>query len=431
MPVVCRSFLPRVPLTSCFRRLISFTLTLVLVSLPVFAQTATMTFTPNPGSSSSEMEIVMPSTGTPRAASNARTTPQARRGGRSAARPAFQTPPPSPLAISGPTTLGLMTGGLDGTFAQIGSDIATVVGSPDLRVVALLGKGSLQNLGDLLNLRGVDLALVGADTTRFAEVNNIHPGLRSRVSYIAKLYDQEVHIIAGPEIRSLSDLAGKVVNADVAGSGTLITTTAIFEALGVPVKLANDTPSTGLEKLRRGEIAAAVYVIGKPGRLFATIPPNSGLHLVPVQASEALLQTYVPATLTRADYPSLIEEGDTVETIAVPVLLTAYNWPADSPRYRNLAAFSDLFFERFPSLLQPPHHAKWRDVNLRATVPSWTRAPYAQRWLDRSAAVLAASRVEREDFTKWADGIGLTNMTPAQHEQLFSLWKIGQRQPQR
>lgn len=421
MSVVCRSSLPRAASALRFRRLIApaFCVLFLLVFAPSFAQSPPAAFALEPGSNAPAAEESQP--------------PRPRRAAprRDGALVPVRTPPQAPLFIGGKPTLGLMTGGLEGTFAQIGSDIATVVDSPDLRVVALLGKGSLQNLDDLLNLRGVDLALVGADSTRFAETRNIHPGLRGWVSYIAKLYDQEVHVIGGPDIRSLADLAGKVVNADVAGSGTLITATALFEAFGIPVKLANDTPSLGLAKLRRGEIAAAVYVIGKPGRLFAAIPPNSGLHLVPVQASEALLQTYVPGTLTHADYPALVEEGSTVETISVPVLLTAYNWPPDSPRYQNLSTFSSLFFGHFEDLQQPPYHSKWLDVNLRATVPGWTRAPYAQQALDRTEAALAANRLEREEFNQWAAGIGLTNMTPAQSGQLLNLWRLGKKQAQR
>ena len=435
MPVVCRSLRPRSSSASRFQCLVPPLFCFVLVSFLVFApssfaQSPSAAFAPEAASGLPEAEDNSPPPRARHPASFGRAAAQARRDAAPVAQPTSQ-PPQRPLAIAGPTTLGLMTGGLDGTFAQIGSDITTVVGSPDLRVVALLGKGSLQNLGDLLNLRGVDLALVGADTARFAEARNIYPGLRGRLSYIAKLYDQEVHVIGGPEIRSLADLAGKVVNADVAGSGTLITATAVFEAFGLPVKLANDPPSVGLEKLKQGEISAVIYVVGKPGRLFSTISPNSGLHLIPVEASEALLQTYVPATLTSADYPALVKEGGTVETIAVPVLLTAYNWSPDNPRYQSLSAFSSLFFERFQNLLQPPYHAKWLDVNLRATVPGWRRAPYAQEALDRTEATMAANKAEKEGFTKWAAGIGLTDMTSTQHEQLLNLWKLGQKRSQR
>lgn len=350
---------------------------------------------------------------------------------------ALRTPPEAPLGINGTATLGMMTGGINGTFVQIGSDVAAVASSDKLRVVPLMGKGSLQNLADLLNLRGVDLALVAADSARAAEATSAYSALRSRVSYIAKLYDQEIHVLAGADIHALADLADKVVNVDVTGSGTAVTAPAVFDAMNLSVKLAYDIPAVALEKLKRGEIAALVYVNGKPSRLFGSIPANSGLHLIALPMSEPLLDSYVPATLTHADYPALTNDGETVETLAVPVLLTAYNWPQGTVRYQNLAAFTDLFFSRISDLLQPPYHQKWRDVNIRATVPGWTRAPYAQRWLDRAAAAQAAASpaqvaagFEREEFNEWAAGIGLTKITAAQSTQLFSLWRLRKSQSQ-
>jgi TRAP-type uncharacterized transport system substrate-binding protein len=340
-------------------------------------------------------------------------------------------PPPAPLAIDGPATLGLMGAQLGGTFLQIASDISVVVSAPNLRVVPLVGKGSLQNIGDLLNLRGVDLALVATDAARFAETRNLYPNLHAHVTYIAKLYDQELQIVAGPDIHSLADLAGKVVSADAVGAGTGITAETLFDILKIPAKITHDTPTVGVQKLMRGEVVAVMDTTGKPAQVFAAIPANSGLHLVAVPASEALLQIYLPASFTHADYPNLVPEGATVEAIAVPVLLVAYNWPADSPRYRNLALFTDFFFSHAAELLQPPFHPKWRDMNLRANVPGWTRAPYAQAWLDREAARTAAAtaastadRAEETAFTQWAASIGLTSMTPVQHAQLFSLWKL-------
>ena len=97
--------------------------------------------------------------------------------------------------------------------------------------------------------------------------------------------------------------------------------------------------------------------------------------------------------------------------------------------------FTDLFFSRLPDLQQPPYHEKWHDVNIRATVPGWTRAPYAQRWLDRTKAQAAApapvaTGFEKEAFNEWAAGLGFAKMTPAQSAQLFSLWRLRQSQGQ-
>ena len=341
-----------------------------------------------------------------------------------------------PPALNRAPVVGMITGELDGTYLQFGSDVSEVVTSDALRVMPLVGRGSVQNLGDLLYFRGVDLALLAADSVRAAETSKSYPGFRSRVTYLTKLYDEEVHVVAGADVHALADLAGKIVSVGAVGSGTSVTGPAIFEATKIAIKPEYETPGIALEKLKHGEIAAMVYLGGKPSKLLTAIPPNSGLHLLPLPSSETLLDTYIPATLTHADYPSLITEGEMVDTLAVPVLLTAYNWPVGTPQYKNLAAFTDTFFSRLPDFLKAPYHEKWRDVNLRARVPGWTRAPYAQQWLDHADAGAAAAPItvavgfDQEEFNEWASGIGLTKLTDVQKDELFRLWKLRRSQPQ-
>jgi hypothetical protein len=71
----------------------------------------------------------------------------------------------------------------------------------------------------------------------------------------------------------------------------------------------------------------------------------------------------MPATLTSKDYPNLIAEGDSVDTIAVPAVLAAYNWSPDTERSRRLALFVDAFFTKFPALQNPPFHPKWKEIS--------------------------------------------------------------------
>jgi hypothetical protein len=44
----------------------------------------------------------------------------------------------------------------------------------------------------------------------------------------------------------------------------------------------------------------------------------------------------LPAVLTSDDYPNLIEPGGRIDTIAVPTVLAAYNWPPNTERYGKL-----------------------------------------------------------------------------------------------
>lgn len=287
-------------------------------------------------------------------------------------------------ARSNAGTVGIISGGPDGTYVRIAADLAAVLDDGDsLRVLPILGKGSLQNISDILVLRGVDIGIVQSDVLAYARREKLLPGLDSLIQYIAKLYDEEVHVLARPEIGRVEDLAGKPVNVDVRGSGTAMTASLVLDALKVPVDARYDPQDTALERLRRGDIAALVYVAGKPARLFGGIPAESGLKLLPVPASPSLMETYLPAEFRPADYPRLVPEGSTVETIAVGAVMAVYAWPAATERHRKVARFVEALTTRFASFLQPPRHPKWREVNLAAQVPGWTRFTPATNTITR------------------------------------------------
>jgi TRAP transporter TAXI family solute receptor len=288
------------------------------------------------------------------------------------------------VAAANAGTVGVIAGGVDGTYIRIAADLASVLDDGDaLRVIAMIGKGSVQNIADLVLLRGVDIGIVQSDVLAYARRERLLPGLDSLIQYIAKLYDEEVHLLARPGIASVGDLAGQVVNVDLAGSGTAMTASLIFEALGIPVRLAQDRQDVALERLRRGEIAAMVFVAGKPARLFSGVPAEAGLRFLPIPPSPALLETYLPATLASADYPALIPAGGSVETLAVGAVMAVYAWPAGTERHRKVARFVDALHDRFEAFLVPPRHPKWREVNLAAQVPGWVRFDAAVARLSR------------------------------------------------
>jgi hypothetical protein len=114
---------------------------------------------------------------------------------------------------------------------------------------------------------------------------------------------------------------------------------------------------------------------------------------------------YLPATLTSKDYPNLIPEGETVDTIAVPALLAAYNWAPNTERYRKLVNFVDAFFTKFPQFQKPPFHPKWKEVSLAAPLAGWQRLPAAQQWLD-SHGIEPVSRGRFDDFLKQSSASG-------------------------
>lgn len=323
----------------------------------------------------------------------------------------------------------IVTAGVQSGYARIGYDLSNVLDDgKTLRVVPILSKGSVGNLKDLLALRGVDIGIMQSDALAYAEQERIYAPSSGELSYITRLYNEEFHLIAGPEVQRLEDLEGKVVSFDVAGGGSNITTANVFRLSGVHVTPAYTDIQTALADLRAGRIAAIGHTVGKPYAALDGIERGSGLHFVPVPMTRALLEIYGPSELTDKDYPALVPPGQSVQTIAVGSVMAVYNLQPASERYRNIVHFVDEFFGNFDKLLQPGHHPKWAEVNLAATVPGWQRFPPAQAWLDanrqRPAPTVALSGSE----TPSLDDVlrqRLPNLTPDQKSRLvndFQQW---------
>jgi TRAP transporter TAXI family solute receptor len=319
-------------------------------------------------------------------------------------------------------TIGVISGGIDGTYIRIAADLSAVLEEPDsLRILPVLGKGSVQNLSDLLYLRGIDVGIVQSDVLAYVKREKTYPGIEKRLQYITKLYNEELHILGGPGINSIADLAGKKVNFDVKGSGTFITASLVFDALKIPVEPVAYDQALALDMVRKGEIAGLAYVSGKPARLFANLRAEDNVHFLAVPLSDELMQTYLPSQLKHEDYAFLT---DPVETVAVGAVMAVVSFPVHSERYKNLARFTDAFFSKFAAFREAPRHPKWREVNLSAELPGWTRFAPAEAWLLHNAkpnVPMAAADV-RKAFDTLLDQQAKTTgrtMTAQQRAALF------------
>jgi TRAP transporter TAXI family solute receptor len=289
-------------------------------------------------------------------------------------------------------TVRIITKGLGCTCTSIASDMAHVLNEMGkLRVLPVLGHGSLQGMADILYLKGIDLSIVQSDVLAYIKNNNIHPGIENRVRYITSLYNSELHLIAGPDIGSVEDLRGRKVSYDVKGRGSYITAENVFNSIGVQVEPVYFERDVAIEKIRTGEIAAAFVVTGKPASSMRAVKPGDGLHFVPVELNDKLLESYLPTHLTADDYPNLIDAGETVPTIAIGEVMAVFNWEQGSERYKKLETFIDVFFSKFDEFKNDIRHPKWKEVNLAADVPGWIRFPAAEAKL---AEIMAARQQE-------------------------------------
>jgi TRAP-type uncharacterized transport system substrate-binding protein len=296
-------------------------------------------------------------------------------------------------------TIFLAGGTIDGSYLRFADEMARVLDDgDDLRVVPIVSRGAASNLLDLLYLRGVDAALTQSDVLEYFRTQRKAPNMENRVQYITRLPVAELHVTARADIRTLEDLRGKKVAFGGAGTAATLTGPIVFQRLGIEVEPVFIDRPTALRMLMAGEVAAVLGSLPKPVQFFTTIPPNSGLHLVPVPFSKALSDLYVVGEFTSADYPNLVPPGQRVDTIAVPCVLAVYNWPKNSERYRRLDRFVQYLFNRWDRLTQPPFHRGWRDVNLAATVPGWTRFAASEEMLRRAPQSVPDQPPSFQDF---------------------------------
>lgn len=318
-------------------------------------------------------------------------------------------------------TVTVISGNPNGTYMYLAYDLSAVLDDgADLRVLPIIGKGGYQNMIDLLHLRGIDLCITQSNIMSFLKKSGeLGPQIEQRVGYIAKLYNEELHILAGPGIKRIQDLAGKKVNFSDVGSGTQFSTRLIFELLGIKATEINVGQADGYQMVKSGEIAATVLIAGKPTGSFARFKLEPGMTLLPVPYAEALEQDYFPAKLTHEDYPNLIEKGQSVETVAVGAVLAAYNWPKDTDRYRRIALFTETFFQKFPEFQRLPRHPKWRESNLSSNLRGWKRFAAAEEWLAKPPPSRPAADIVVDPSVVRSQAAKAAPNDPALQEKLF------------
>ncbi len=330
-------------------------------------------------------------------------------------------------------TLGIISGGIAGTYLHIATDLASVLDTdeqPRIRILPIAGKGGVRNIEDLMYMRGVDMAIVQSDVLSYIESNKLFSNVRKRVQYITKLYDSELHILANKKIKNIKELDGKKVNLWNKGSATEITAKNLFKILKINPEIVYLDNKMGIEKTQRGEIAATFLMVGKPVKYYQKLLPATGLHFLQVKYEGKLINDYLPAKFTSEDYPNLLTRGQTVSTLSTSAVLVVYRRSKESWRYKRVARFVDSFFENIKQFQKAPRHPKWKDMNIAANLPGWTRFPHAAEWIEskniKTRIVIKSkpANSKTNDFNSFLQSAGtngkkIQDMTPQEQEALF------------
>jgi len=315
-------------------------------------------------------------------------------------------------------TVGLAAGRLEGAPILFASELARVLDDGDnMRVLPIVTRGPFDNVYDLLYLRGVDAAIVYGDVLDHFKTKPEFANAWRRINYLVNLFPSEAHLFVRPEIKSLQDLAGKVVNFNTQGTAAAYSGPIVFKQLGINIKATFIPHNVAMEKMKQGEeVAATFWISSKPLAPFLKGKFPEGFKFLPIEYSDKL-EYYAPAYLEHTDYPALIPKGEQIATVSVPAVLAVYDWPKNTERYKRLERVVEYLFDRFEKLQKEPgYHEKWKDVNLAATVPGWQRFKPLQDKLDK-VAVAAPRGIDPAQLRVQATRAAPHD--PAEQERLF------------
>lgn len=321
------------------------------------------------------------------------------------------------------SSLLVATSHSEGSYLSMAQDIAAALGSGrEVRLVPIVAGGGVENLRDLVFLRGVDMAIVPANVLAHTKAMEaaIGTGVPQRIAHVTHLFGEEVHLLVGDRIATLEGLRRKKVAVPSQDGKARFTARDLFERLGLEVDLAELDILEAIEQVRTGDVSAVLLVGGKPIQLLSNLPKDGRLRFLGLPFSRALEQGYSPSALRAEDYPTLIPSGLTVETIATSAVLMANNAKGYEETARRLAKFVPLFFGGIADLTLVGRHPKWKEVNLAAPLPGWTRLPAADEWL-RSAKEQRAAALQKEfeAFLRSTRQSGSVEISPAQRKKLF------------
>ena len=208
--------------------------------------------------------------------------------------------------------LNFGTGGDTGTYYGFGSVLANYVSTnSDCKVTALTSGGSQANVEDLTN-GNVQIAFVQSDVMNYAyNGQRLFESPVTGFSVVAQLYQEQVQIVTtNPDIKTVADLAGKMVSIGAAGSGVYFNAIDVLNAYDLKesdISAVYHSFGDSAESLKDGKIDAAFIVAGAPTTAITDLATAGNVYLVSLDDShvQSLLSAspyYTAATIKAGTY---------------------------------------------------------------------------------------------------------------------------------
>jgi TRAP transporter TAXI family solute receptor len=212
------------------------------------------------------------------------------------------------LMLSSPVPaieLRLMTGDPQGTYYQIGREIARETDKVGLSLQVLPSEGSWANIVGLFN-NDTEFAIFQLDAFLRAARNfyrNTATNIHDEIKVVMPLYHEEIHVIKAKG--SPVDFASRdkfVVGCGLENSGSCISADVIAEFYGKDFTYVHESYEQDLADLKAGKLDLVIITAGKPHRLLSE---QSGLDLVELPQTSKAAEVYLYTTIAPGDYPWL------------------------------------------------------------------------------------------------------------------------------
>lgn len=268
--------------------------------------------------------------------------------------------------------------------------IATTVQHEDgLRVLPILGAGTLQSVSDLAQLDSIDAALLTLDTLTYAKAQGLLGGMEGKITYLARLQPVTWALVVPKTTTTVAALANKRIATGPTGTAGFVAGELLFNALEVPF---SRVPKQGAEALSKLDKGAADAALVDASTLRTAKVDSARFHILPLPLPAALTSTYSQIILTTVEAPTLIAKDGDVETVssALAVLVFTGKGKAQQERLRR---FSEALFRNASALKL--------NNNIAADIPGWTRHQASTEALKTLAA---QARIEPENQLQQGDG---------------------------
>ncbi len=272
-------------------------------------------------------------------------------------------------SVSDGQEMGIITGNKRGTYYQFGLNLSQLAKSRGIKLNVFDSAGSVQNVLAVYRTPGTQLGIVQSDVLAFIAKIQTDPLLKkvaTRTKLVFPLYNEEIHLLAQPDIKDFDDLMGKTVAVGEEGSGTYLTARILLEVAEVkPRDIVAIGTDEALAQLKQGRIDAMFYVAGLPVKLFTeAVKPEDKLVLVPI-TNKSIQDFYQPVPIPAKTYSWQDQE---INTVAVKAVLVAYDFRGNT--CDHVGKLAKALYDNL-DWLRTHGHPKWKSVDLNATVKGW------------------------------------------------------------